>query len=41
VFESYWPDSMGGGLISSYTYTGTNNFVPGSERVHINYWVSS
>jgi hypothetical protein len=32
---------MGGGMIFTYTYTGPNNFVPGTERVHINYWVST
>lgn len=40
VFESYYPASMGGGMFFTYTYTGLNNFVPGTERVHINYWVS-
>jgi hypothetical protein len=40
VFESYYPASLGGGMFFTYTYTGPNNFVPGTERVHINYWVS-
>lgn len=38
VFESYYPDSVSGGTqITSFTYTGSYNFVPGPELVHINF----
>lgn len=40
-FESYYPNSMGGSLINSWTYTGANNFMPGAERLHINYWINT
>lgn len=45
VFESFAPETAGGGLLATHTYggsvggTASNNFAPGAERFHFNYWV--
>lgn len=31
--------SQNGATLNEWTYTGTNNFVPGSERLDINFWL--
>lgn len=33
--------SQNGTILNKWTYTGANNFIPGSERVHLNFWLMS
>lgn len=33
--------SQNGVVLKEWTYTGANNFVPGGERVHLNFWLMS
>lgn len=33
--------SQNGTILNEWTYTGADNFVPGGERVHLNFWLMS
>lgn len=35
----YFKTSQDGKVLASWKYTGDNNFRPGGERVHINFWM--